>query len=148
MNMDFVAARNSFATAAGCITLKLDFMNWKIFTVVPLFCIIAFNADAWDYEGHHAVNELALASLPKNFPAFALTPTARDRIAVLAGEADRWRNETSVKNGTGLALGHASGPDHYIDLEDLRLYGLTPATLPPLARTTAAVSLSSGRPKP
>ena len=113
-------------------------MNWKIFTVVPLFCIIAFNADAWDYEGHHAVNELALASLPKNFPAFALTPTARDRIAFLAGEADRWRNETSVKNGTGLALGHASGPDHYIDLEDLRLYGLTPATLPPLRYDFAA----------
>ena len=90
------------------------------------------HAAAWDYEGHHAVNELALASLPANFPAFALTPTTRDRIAFLAGEADRWRNETSMKNGTGLALGHASGPDHYLDLEDLKLYGLTPATLPPL----------------
>jgi hypothetical protein len=91
-----------------------------------------FNAAAWDYEGHHAVNELALAALPANFPAFALTPEARTRIAYLAGEADRWRNETSLKNGTGLALGHASGPDHYIDLEDLRLYDLTPQALPPL----------------
>jgi len=93
---------------------------------------LAGNALAWDYEGHHAVNELALASLTTNFPAFVLAPETRTRIAFLAGEADRWRNETSLKNGTGLALGHASGPDHYIDLEDLKLYGLTPATLPPL----------------
>lgn len=36
---------------------------------------------AWDYEGHRTVNQLALASLPTNFPAFALTPDARARIA-------------------------------------------------------------------
>jgi len=94
--------------------------------------LFAFHAAAWDYEGHHAVNELALAALPTNFPAFVLTPENRTRIAFLAGEADRWRNETSTRDGTGLALGHASGPDHYLDLEDLALYGLTPATLPPL----------------
>jgi len=29
-------------------------------------------------------------------------------------------------------LGHASGPDHYLDMEDLKLYGLTPDKLPPL----------------
>ena len=107
-------------------------MNRNFFTGAALFGSIVFNAAAWDYEGHHAVNELALAALPANFPAFALTLAARERIAYLAGEADRWRNETSLKNGTGLALGHASGPDHYIDLEDLRLYDLTPQTLPPL----------------
>ena len=107
-------------------------MNPNIFVGTVLLGFSAFTAAAWDYEGHHAVNELALASLPANFPAFALTPATRDRIAFLAGEADRWRNETSLKNGTGLALGHASGPDHYLDLEDLKLYGLTPATLPPL----------------
>ena len=94
--------------------------------MAALLGALAFNAGAWDYEGHHAVNELALASLPANFPAFTLTPEARSRIAFLAGEADRWRNETSLKNGTGLALGHASGPDHYIDIEDIKLYGLTP----------------------
>ena len=99
---------------------------------------LATSVFAWDYEGHHAVNELALASLPANFPAFALTPAARERIAYLAGEADRWRNETSARNGTGLALGHASGPDHYLDLEDVYLYGLTPATLPPLRYDFAA----------
>ncbi len=107
-------------------------MNQKIFTVVVLFGAVVFNAAAWDYEGHHAVNELALAALPKDFPAFVLTPDARTRIAFLAGEADRWRNITSTREGTGLALGHASGPDHYLDLEDIKLYDLTPATLPPL----------------
>ena len=107
-------------------------MRMKFFTFVSALGAFVFNAAAWDYEGHHAVNELALASLPTNFPAFALTPEARVRIAYLGGEADRWRNETSARNGTGLALGHASGPDHYLDLEDIKLYGLTPETLPPL----------------
>lgn len=107
-------------------------MNQKILAVAVLFGAVVFNAAAWDYEGHHAVNELALAALPKDFPAFVLTPDARTRIAFLAGEADRWRNITSTREGTGLALGHASGPDHYLDLEDIKLYDLTPATLPPL----------------
>jgi hypothetical protein len=107
-------------------------MKLKLFTFAVALGACVFHAAAWDYEGHHAINELALAALPTNFPAFALAPEARVRIAYLAGEADRWRNETSLKNGTGLALGHASGPDHYLDLEDIKLYGLTPETLPPL----------------
>jgi hypothetical protein len=107
-------------------------MKSKLFVLAAALGALVFNAAAWDYEGHHAVNELALAALPTNFPAFALTPATRARIGFLAGEADRWRNETNLKNGTGIALGHASGPDHYIDLEDLKLYDLTPAQLPPL----------------
>ena len=31
----------------------------------------AIHAGAWDYEGHYIINQLALASLPANFPAFA-----------------------------------------------------------------------------
>ncbi len=81
---------------------------------------------AWDYEGHYVINQLALASLPTNFPAFALTPDARARIAFLAGEPDRWRNSQD------LPLEQANPPDHYIDLEELKKYGLTPETLPPL----------------
>lgn len=82
-------------------------------------------ATAWDYDAHRAVNQLALASLPTNFPAFALTPAARDRIAFLAGEPDRWRNTPDMP------LQHCNGLDHYIDIEELADYGLTPATLPP-----------------
>jgi hypothetical protein len=53
-----------------------------------------------------------------------LTPQARERIAFLAGEADRWRNAEDV------SLAHASGPDHYLDMEQIKDYGLTPETLP------------------
>jgi hypothetical protein len=107
-------------------------MNKKLFSAAALLGAVVFHAAAWDYEGHHAINGLALATLPTNFPAFVLAPETRDRIAYLGGEPDRWRNETNLKNGTGLALGHASGTDHYFDLEDIKLYGLTPETLPPL----------------
>ncbi len=74
---------------------------------------------AWDYEGHRAVNQLALESLPTDFPAFVKTPEARERIAFLAGEPDRWRNVPD------LALRHTNGPDHYIDLEELEDAGLS-----------------------
>jgi len=100
--------------------------------MAALFGALTFPAAAWDYESHRVVNELALATLPTNFPPIALTQETRTRLAYQADEGDRWRNETSIKNGTGLALSHASGPDHFIDLEDLKLIGLTPATLPAL----------------
>jgi len=90
------------------------------------------NAGAWDYEGHRIINQLAVASLPADFPGFALTAVRRGRIAFLAGEPDRWRNVPDRRNGTDLALAQYNEPDHYIDLEDFKLYGLTPETLPPL----------------
>jgi hypothetical protein len=82
---------------------------------------------AWDYEGHRVVNQLALVALPTNFPAFVKTPEARERIAFLAGEPDRWRNINDDQS-----LSHYSGPDHYCDLEELEAYGLTPETVPTL----------------
>ncbi|HWX18589.1 MAG TPA: hypothetical protein VN578_01660 [Candidatus Binatia bacterium] len=89
--------------------------------------LVAFSgqpASAWDYEGHRLVNELALASLPTNFPAFVKSPVAAERIAFLAGEPDRWRNAQD------LPLRHCNGPEHYIDLEELAVYGLKPELLP------------------
>jgi hypothetical protein len=82
------------------------------------------SARAWDYEGHRLVNQLALASLPTNFPAFVRTPAAAERIAFLAGEMDRWRNTQD------LSLKQYSFPDHYIDMEELAAYGLKPELLP------------------
>ncbi len=79
---------------------------------------------AWDYEGHRAVNLIALASLPTNFPSWVRPSAARERLAFLGGEADRWRNVAD------LPLRHDNGPDHYLDLEQLALYGLRPETLP------------------
>src|SRR5688572_4404341 len=79
----------------------------------------------WDYEGHRLVNQLALASLPTNFPAFVKESGAAERIAFLAGEPDRWRNTTD------LTLKHFNNPDHYLDFEELALCGLKAETLPP-----------------
>ena len=99
----------------------------RLSLTVALIHFALFSARAWDYEGHRAVNQLALAALPKDFPAFVLTPAAKERIAFLAGEPDRWRNISDDP-----ALSHYSGPDHYLDMEQLEDYGLTPQTVPPL----------------
>jgi hypothetical protein len=103
-------------------------MKSKLFAVsIALGAFIQFNPQnlfAWDYEGHHTVNELALASLPADFGGFEMTPALKARIAFLAGEPDRWRNVSD------LPLKQYNGPDHYFDLEDVTLLGLTPETLP------------------
>ena len=102
----------------------------KKFTVafiIALLCPVVPLANAWDYEGHRVVNQLALMALPADFPAFVQTPEARERIAFLAGEPDRWRNITNDQS-----LPHFSNPDHYLDLEELADYGLTPQTVPAL----------------
>ena len=78
---------------------------------------------AWDYEQHRLLNQLALASLPTNFPAFVRTPEAVERIAFLSGEPDRWRNTTD------LPLKNQNHPDHYLDLEDLEPARLKPEAL-------------------
>jgi hypothetical protein len=94
---------------------------------------------AWDYEGHRVVNQLALASLPTNFPAFVRAPAAQERIAYLSGEPDRWRNVPDE-----LPLVHCNGPDHYIDLEALDDYGLSPQSLP-IFRYEFAAKLAQAR---
>lgn len=89
--------------------------------------VFAFTANpvrAWDYEGHRAVNLLALASLPTNFPSFVFKPEARERIAFLSGEPDRWRNTPD------LPLRHVNNLDHYFDMEDLAWLDLKPADVP------------------
>jgi hypothetical protein len=101
-------------------------MKMKFFTIALALGVLTFPAKAWNYEGHHAVNELALATLPADFGGFDLTPALKNRIAFLGGEPDRWRNIPDLE------LKHYNGPDHYFDMEDIALCGLTPETLPPL----------------
>ncbi|MDB6093051.1 MAG: Nuclease [Verrucomicrobia bacterium] len=80
---------------------------------------------AWDYEGHRTVNQLALAALPKDFPAFVREAASVERVSFLAGEPDRWRNvPDQVMRQSG-----GSWADHYIDMEDLPDAGLDPATV-------------------
>ena len=83
------------------------------------------NTQAFDYEGHRLINELALRALPESFPAFAKTPAARERILYLGGEADRWRNTREFH------LRHLNNPDHFLDFEDLVPLDLTVETLSP-----------------
>jgi len=96
------------------------------------------SARAWDYEGHRIINQLALASLPSDFPAFVHESTAADRIAFLAVEPDRWRNVSD------LPLRNENNPDHYLDLEQLGCAGLDPASVSPL-RYEFAVQFAAGR---
>src|SRR6267154_2699243 len=86
--------------------------------------ICSFRALAWEYEGHRVVNQLALASLPTNFPAFVRETAAAERVAFLAGEADRWRNTPD------LPLQHCQEPEHFMDIEELAQFGLKPEALP------------------
>jgi hypothetical protein len=92
--------------------------------IAAVLSACAVSVHAWDYEGHRLVNQIGLASLPANFPAFVITPEAAERIAFLAGEPDRWRNTDN------LSLKHCNGPDHYIDLEEVGHHGLKLDELP------------------
>src|SRR5260221_14644116 len=99
----------------------------KIF-FVPLASVLLLGShtcSAWDYEGHRVVNQLALASLPTNFPAFVRKPEAMERAAFLAGEPDRWRNTPD------LPLQHCQEPEHFMDTEELGPPGFDAEMLPP-----------------
>jgi hypothetical protein len=99
----------------------------SILLTALLASLATAQVSAWDYEGHRAVNLTALASLPVDFPSFVKSDQARERIAFLSGEPDRWRNVPQ-----DLPLKHASSPDHFIDFEDLEPLDLSAATLPDL----------------
>jgi hypothetical protein len=90
------------------------------FLFAALCCAATAPLSAWDYHGHRTVNQLALASLPADFPAFAREAAAIERVAFLGGEPDRWRNAPD------LTLKHSGGSwtDHFCDLEYLTDAGL------------------------
>lgn len=103
---------------------KLRLMRFLVWWLAVLAQVAVNPAHAWDYEGHRLINQLALASLPTNFPAWVFEPQTTERIAFLAGEPDRWRNVAD------LSFRHAKDPDHYMDVEELADYGLKPESLP------------------
>jgi hypothetical protein len=108
------------------------------FAVLAAIAIAPAILCAWDYPGHRIINQLALSSLPADFPAFVQQPENAGRIAFLAGEPDRWRNSND------LTLVQANGLEHYIDLEQLADAGLDPAALSPL-RYEFAAQFAAGR---
>ena len=91
--------------------------------VFPLLASAALHA--WDYQGHRLVNQLGLASLPADFPAFVREPAALERVAFLGGEPDRWRNAPDLP----LKQSGGSWTDHFCDLEQLTDAGLDLGTL-------------------
>lgn len=105
-----------------------------------LFLLTAVTVRGWDYSGHRMVNQLALASLPADFPAFVHDPANAERIAFLSGEPDRWRNVPD------LTMTHSGGSwtDHFCDLEQIPLAGLDFATLTSF-RFDFAVQFAAGR---
>jgi len=100
--------------------------------------LLALPLAAWDYEGHRMVNQIALASLPADFPAFVREPANAERIAFLAGEPDRWRNTND------LPLRHFNSLDHYLDVEYLHEAGLDPAKVSEL-RSVFIAEYAAGR---
>ena len=120
---------------------KMMRFRFQVLAVATVLTVGGSSARAWDYDIHRLVNELALMSLPTNFPAFVQSTENRERIAFLSGEADRWRNTPD------LGLKHVNGPDHYIDVEDLEVYGLSMDTLPSLRYDFVAATASFLRAK-
>lgn len=79
---------------------------------------------AWDERGHAIVVEAAVRRLPKEMPDFVRAPEAMNRLRYLSSEPDRWRNLKLAP------MGSLNKPDHYFDVEFLKLYDLTPQSLP------------------
>lgn len=83
-------------------------------------------ATAWDSAGHRAITWLALDGLSSDLPAFLRDPKFRNQIAWHAAEPDRWRAQKSQH------LIHINNPDHFLDIEELDMFGLTLESMPPL----------------
>ncbi len=93
--------------------------------VVSLAALSVPATRAWDYEGHRIVNQLALASLPREYPHFVHAVANAERVAFLAGEPDRWRNAPDLP----LKQSGGSWTDHFLDLEYIPEAGLKLETL-------------------
>lgn len=93
---------------------------------------------AWDQAGHRMVNELALATLPADFPAFVRDPANLDRIGFLAAEPDRWSHAPDV------VTKHMQWMEHYLDMEQIPAAGMDFAKLPSL-RYEFAVQFAAAR---
>ncbi len=97
--------------------------NYLLLAVVLIYCSLS-TLCGWDYEAHRTINQIAIASLPTNFPSFVFSREAKERIAYLSGEPDRWRNTPELE------LRHQNGPDHFFDYEYIQMHRILPEELP------------------
>ena len=103
----------------------------RLLALLLAACVVGLGgrtAPAWDEEGHIIVTRLAVSGLPQSMPEWLRTPEVRSRLDYLSAEPDRWRGQANVH------LDHVNKPDHFMDEELLRPFGLSFATLPPLRR--------------
>ena len=93
---------------------------------------------AWYEPGHRMINQLALDSLPADFPAWIHEPATEERIVFLSEEPDRWRRSRAP------LLQHGNGLDHFVELEQIGDAGLSLASLTPF-RYQFAAEFAAGR---
>lgn len=98
----------------------------SVHRLLPIACLALLPVlRAWDYEGHRIVNQIALASLPPDFPQFVHEGAQAERIQFLAGEPDRWRNVPDLP----LKQSGGSWSDHFCDMEYIPEAGMDWATV-------------------
>ncbi len=117
----------------------ISFRCLALFTGVA-GCVLLPDLRAWDYEGHRMVNQIALASLPADFPRFVHDGVQAERIMFLSGEPDRWRNVPDLV----LKQSGGSWTDHFCDMEYIPEAGLDWATVPSF-RYDFIVQFAAGR---
>ena len=98
----------------------------RVFAVLLTVGLAVSHAWAWGASMHRLVTEVALDALPADAPPWLRDPETRLRAAFEANQPDRWRGWPS------LVLQHENEPEHYLDVEDLGEFGLTPETIPEL----------------
>jgi len=101
--------------------------------IAGCLCLMISQSAAWDYEIHRIIDEIAIASLPTNYPAFVFEPANKERILFLSGEPDRWRNTPEME------LRHQNHPDHYFDYEYIEMHRILPQELPSFRYEFAAM---------
>jgi len=102
------------------------------------FAMLPIAGRAWYEPGHRMVNQLALDSLPADFPAWIHEAATEERIVFLSQEPDRWRRSREV------LLQHDNGLDHFVVLEQIGDAGLDLSSLTPL-RYQFAAEFAAGR---
>src|ERR1700679_878394 len=106
--------------------------------LAALALVLAPALHAWYEPGHRLVNQLALDSLPADFPAWIHEPATEERVVFLSQEPDRWRRSREV------LLQHDNGLDHFVELEQIADAGLDLSSLTPL-RYQFAAEFAAGR---
>jgi hypothetical protein len=93
---------------------------------------------AWYEPGHRLVNQLALDSLPADFPTWIHEPDVEQRVVFLSQEPDRWRRSRED------LLQHYNNPDHVVELERIADAGIDLGTLTPF-RYDFVAAFAAGR---